>query len=172
MPANSITPLPQRTLSSWLGPLYHLTERADRLQALSEAYRVLRPGGLLFVAAISRFASFLSALTYGLLSDPVFVEIIRRDLHDGQHRNPAHHRQYFTTTFFHHPDELRDEMEEAGFSIEKLAALQGSVMWMKSFEEDWQDPQRRALLLEFLGAMEEQPAFIGTGSHVLAIGHT
>src|SRR5215212_5220861 len=27
-----------------LGPLYHLTERDDRLQALREAHRVLRPG--------------------------------------------------------------------------------------------------------------------------------
>src|SRR5215813_6779926 len=28
-----------------LGPLYHLTERSDRLQALAEACRVVRPGG-------------------------------------------------------------------------------------------------------------------------------
>ncbi len=42
-----------------MGPLYHLTERDDRLQALREAFRVLRPGGTLFAAAISRFASVL-----------------------------------------------------------------------------------------------------------------
>src|ERR1700744_4966775 len=41
-----------------LGPLYHLTERADRLKALREAHRVLRPGGRVFAAAISRFAWF------------------------------------------------------------------------------------------------------------------
>src|SRR5438270_3661387 len=29
------------------GPLYHLTEPADRLTALREAHRILRPGGLL-----------------------------------------------------------------------------------------------------------------------------
>src|SRR5262245_34011137 len=40
-----------------LGPLYHLTDRADRLQALREAYRVLVSGGQLFAAGISRFAS-------------------------------------------------------------------------------------------------------------------
>ncbi|WP_163263815.1 class I SAM-dependent methyltransferase [Chelativorans alearense] len=153
-----------------LGPLYHLTERADRLKALSEAYRVLRPGGLMFVAAISRFASFLSGMTHGLLSDPVFVEIIRQDLKDGQHRNPTNNPQYFTTTFFHHPDELRTEVEETGFSIEKLAAIEGPVMWMKNFDADWEDVRRRALLLEFLDATEEEPAFIGTSSHFLAIG--
>ncbi|MGH3488308.1 MAG: class I SAM-dependent methyltransferase, partial [Actinopolymorphaceae bacterium] len=31
-----------------LGPLYHLTERADRLRALEEVHRVLRPGGVVF----------------------------------------------------------------------------------------------------------------------------
>src|SRR5262245_20082643 len=35
-----------------LGPLYHPTERADRVRALSEARRVVRPGGFVFVAAI------------------------------------------------------------------------------------------------------------------------
>jgi ubiquinone/menaquinone biosynthesis C-methylase UbiE len=50
-----------------LGPLYHLTERAERLKALREAHRVLRPGGLVFAVTISRFASLLSGMTYGLL---------------------------------------------------------------------------------------------------------
>src|SRR5262249_5420901 len=36
------------------GPLYHLTALADRAQALSEAYRVLRIGGLFAAAGISR----------------------------------------------------------------------------------------------------------------------
>src|SRR5215472_13056410 len=41
------------------GPLYHLTDRADRVQALREAHRVLRPDGILLAVAISRFASAL-----------------------------------------------------------------------------------------------------------------
>ena len=45
------------------GPLYHLTERDDRLQALAEARRVLLPCGRLFAYAISRYASTM----YGLV---------------------------------------------------------------------------------------------------------
>ena len=41
------------------GPLYHLLERTDRVQALREGRRVLRPGDPLGVTAISRFASAL-----------------------------------------------------------------------------------------------------------------
>jgi ubiquinone/menaquinone biosynthesis C-methylase UbiE len=154
-----------------LGPLYHLTGRADRLKALCEAHRVLRAGGLVFAAAITRFASFLSGMTYDLLGDPVFVQIIRQDLKDGQHRNPTNNPQYFTTAFFHQPDELRTEMEETGFSIEKLAAIEGPAMWMRNFDRDWLDMEKRTVLLEFLCGTEEEPAMISTGSHFLAIGH-
>ena len=48
-----------------LGPLYHLLEREDRLQALREARRTLRPGGTLIVQGISRYAALLKVLTRG-----------------------------------------------------------------------------------------------------------
>ena len=65
-----------------LGPLYHLTERADRLKALREAHRVLRSGGRVFAAAISRFASLMDGLSRDLVADPRFVEIVRQDLEE------------------------------------------------------------------------------------------
>ncbi len=58
-----------------LGPLYHLTERPDRLKALCEAYRILRPGSFLFAVGISRFASVLDGLRQGFLDDPAFVQM-------------------------------------------------------------------------------------------------
>src|SRR5207249_8519643 len=71
------------------GPLYHLTEREDRLLALREARRVLRSGGVIFAAAISRFASVFDGLWRGFLDDPVFQGIVQDDLTNGQHRNPT-----------------------------------------------------------------------------------
>ncbi len=59
-----------------LGPLYHLTERSDRITALSEAQRVLRPGGLVLAVGISRFGSLLDALRQGVLNDPEARSII------------------------------------------------------------------------------------------------
>ena len=53
-----------------MGPLYHLTERDDRLAALREACRVLRPGGVVISKAINRFASLLERLVERLYRRP------------------------------------------------------------------------------------------------------
>jgi ubiquinone/menaquinone biosynthesis C-methylase UbiE len=153
-----------------LGPLYHLTERADRLAALREARRVLRSGGRVFAAAISRFASLMDGLSRDLVADPRFVEILRQDLKDGQHRNPTDNSQYFTSTFFHEPEELGEEIEEAGFSFEKVIAVEGPVWVMGSFATHWDEPNKRELLLEFLRAVEEERALMGASAHLIGIG--
>ena len=45
-----------------LGPLYHLRKRTHRVQALREASRVVRPGGPVFAAVISRWAPRLDGV--------------------------------------------------------------------------------------------------------------
>jgi SAM-dependent methyltransferase len=82
-----------------VGPLYHLTRAADRDRVLREAQRVLRPGGLLAAAAITRFASTFDGVARGFLLEPGFEEIVERDLADGQHRNPDSHPRWFTTGY-------------------------------------------------------------------------
>jgi ubiquinone/menaquinone biosynthesis C-methylase UbiE len=108
-----------------LGPLYHLTSREDRLHALKEVYRVVRPGGMVAAAAISRFASTYEGLLRGFLEDPRFEAIVERDVREGQHRNPTGRVGWFTTAYFHLPEELRDEATEAGFLVEALVGIEG-----------------------------------------------
>jgi ubiquinone/menaquinone biosynthesis C-methylase UbiE len=108
-----------------LGPLYHLIEPADRAQALAEAHRVLRPGGVLFAGAVSYSASLLDGTREGWVTDPTFHAIVEADLATGQHRNPTNDPRWFTTTFFHRPDELRAEVEAAGFTVDELLGVEG-----------------------------------------------
>src|SRR5688572_5329616 len=83
-----------------LGPLYHLPEAEGRARAWAEARRVLRPGGVVLAAGISRFASLLESLKGGRV-DPIFDRIVERDLIDGCHVNDSGRPEYFTTAFFH-----------------------------------------------------------------------
>jgi ubiquinone/menaquinone biosynthesis C-methylase UbiE len=152
-----------------LGPLYHLTERADRIAALAEARRVLKPGGVVIAAGISRFASMLGCLSDGLLDDPDFVAIVRQDLRDGQHRNPTD-KPYFTTAFFHHPDEFRGELVDAGFRLEAFVAVEGPAMWTRGFDANWADPVKRELILDLIRTTENEVSIAASGSHFLGIG--
>jgi ubiquinone/menaquinone biosynthesis C-methylase UbiE len=146
-----------------LGPLYHLTDRADRHSALGEALRVLRPGGIVAAAAISRFASLLDGLYAGYLSDPKFWSIVQQDLADGQHRGDG---DYFTTAYFHHPDELAAEVEEAGFASERLFGVEGPG-WLLV---DRPDAESQENILRVAREVENEPTVIGTSSHLLAVG--
>ncbi|MBE8991155.1 class I SAM-dependent methyltransferase [Nostoc sp. LEGE 12450] len=152
------------------GPLYHLIERSDRIAALHEANRVLKSGGLVFAVSCSRFASLLDGLFRGWLDDPEFVEIVHRDLLKGQHRNPSNHPAYFTTAFFHHPDELKAEVEEAGLSCEKLLAIEGPGKLLQNFEEHWSEQNRRQRLLQAIRWIETEPSTLGVSAHIMAIG--
>jgi ubiquinone/menaquinone biosynthesis C-methylase UbiE len=155
-----------------LGPLYHLTERADRLLALREARRVLRPGGVVLAVGISRFASLLDGVQRNMLANPAFPgfdEIVAHDLQTGQHRNPDPENQFgwFTTAFFHHPDVLAAEVIDAGFKLDGIYGVEGPAgLW----SEAWADPGRRPSLVAAARAVEREPALLGVSSHLLAVG--
>ncbi len=153
----------------FFGPMYHLNELPQRQLALREAGRILRSGGIIFVAAISRFASILDGLLHGFLDDSAFVEIVRQDLTDGQHRNPTGNPQYFTDAFFHHPDELCKEIESTGLSCEMILPVEGIGGLLQNFEEHWSDEAHRARLLEAVRWIETEPSLLGASQHLLAV---
>jgi len=152
-----------------LGPLYHLTEREDRARALGQALRVLRPGGFVFAAAISRFASFVDGLRGPLFEDPAFAGVVARDLRDGQHRNETGDARYFTTAFFHHPAELAEEIAGSGLLLVDLFAVEGPGATMPDFARRWADPACRERLLALLRAVETEPTLVGASPHLLAV---
>jgi SAM-dependent methyltransferase len=143
-----------------LGPLYHLVARSDRVRALAEARRVLRPGGVVVAAAISRYASLLDGTRRGFLDDQRFVAIVERDLAEGQHRNPENVEGWFTTAYFHLPREFCDEIEAAGLRVERLAGVEGPGAWLGLW------PERRELVLRSARLAEEIPSL---SPHMLAV---
>ncbi|MGH9869355.1 MAG: class I SAM-dependent methyltransferase [Candidatus Polarisedimenticolia bacterium] len=153
-----------------LGPLYHLTERPDREQALRECRRVLRPGGVVIAAAISRFASLLDGLRSGFLDDPAFAGIVAEDLASGQHRNLTRHPFWFTTAYFHRPEELDTEMRNAGLHPLAVLAVEGPAWLLPDVGQRLADEERRARLMDALRQVEAEPSLMGVSAHLLAIG--
>lgn len=152
-----------------LGPLYHLIERADRVAALREARRVVRPGGLVFAAAISRFASAFDGMASGRLADPAFARIVDGDLAGGHHRNDDGRPEWFTTAYFHRPEELRREVEEAGLATLEVVGLEGPTWLLADVDAQWADAARRARWMDVLRRIEAEPSVLGVSAHLLAV---
>ena len=149
----------------FFGPLYHLIDSNERLKAICEARRVLRGGGVLLAVAISRFASALDGIARGLIRDPDFVRIVEQDLKTGQHRNETGDLDYFTTAFFHHPDELKMELIEGGFPNPRLSAIEGPL---------WTVPESTTLehqerLMATMRELENEVTLIGASAHIMGI---
>ncbi len=120
-------------------------------------------------AAISRFASTIDGLLRGFLLDPEFEAIVERDVREGQHRNPTGQPEWFTTAYFHLPEELRGEVKEAGFAVEALVGVEGPA-WAAPDLDAWlEDPRRRAKLLATIGRVEAEPSLIGASAHLLVV---
>ena len=153
-----------------LGPLYHLTTAADRMMALREAARVLKPEGVLFAAAISRCGSVLDGLARELFDDPRFEAMAEQDMRDGQHRNATERLDYFTTAYFHRPEELRAEVAGAGFEVSGLYGIEGPGWILPDLAARLEDPRRIETVLRVARLLESDPSVQGASAHLLAVG--
>lgn len=151
-----------------LGPLYHLTERNERIAALRESYRILRKSGIIFAVAISRYASTLHGMIDGNM-DPEFIKIASRDLREGQHRNPNEHPAYFTTAYLHRPEEFKSEIKTVGFNFEGLFGIQGPGWLLQNLEEQWANRYYRERLLHIARSLESELSVIGVSAHIMVI---
>jgi hypothetical protein len=132
---------------------------------------------MLFAAAISRFASLVDNLTApspgadlpGVLADPAVERMVRQDLAGGPHRNPTSAFQYFTTAFFHHPDELAAEVRDAGLALVDLLPLESLGVFTSGFARAWADAGRRETLLDLIRSIEREPSLLGVSPHLIAV---
>jgi ubiquinone/menaquinone biosynthesis C-methylase UbiE len=155
-----------------LGPLYHLTDRADRVRALAEARRVVRGDGVVFAAAIARFASLFDGLVRGFLFEPGFTEMVDRDLLDGRHRNPTNRPEWFTTAYFHRPEELAGEARDAGLDVVEVVGVEGMAGWIPQLEARFDSDADRETILGSARATEAEPTLLGLSAHLILVART
>ena len=162
--ATDLHPFPDNAydLTLLLGPMYHLFTEEDKLQALSEAIRVTKPGGVIFAAYCMADPT---VLTYGF---------IRGEIH-----NIMEKCMVDPTTFkaFSHPWDIfelhRKEDIDAlrnRFPVTRLhfVASDGYAQHMRQTMEAMND-ETFQLYLNYHFATCERPDMIGLSHHTLDI---
>ncbi len=157
-----------------MGPLYHLQSEADRRLALNEANRVLKKGGLIFAAGISKFSSTTWALSvYGngcdYIDDDIYFNMINRELSTGEHIRPEKYPFFIANAYFHTIDKLRNEISESGFTIKESAAVEGCVWITPKLEEKWTNAHSRKRLLDIIHATEHEETLMGISPHIIVV---
>lgn len=155
-----------------MGPLYHLQNKAERTKALNEAYRVLKPGGLLIAAGISKFSSTTWALSvYGngndFIDDEIYMNMLRQEILTGEHNRPEEYPYFIANAYFHTPGELKTEIKKSGFKVLNAHAVEGSIWISPALNEKWKDPESRHRLLEILHLTEYDETIMGMSPHFL-----
>lgn len=149
-----------------LGPRYHLTERTERLLALREAWRVLRPGGRLLAEVITRHVWIIDATSKGLLKTPDIWQTFEQNLCTGLSNDPDRVCDGVFWAYFHSVEEVQPELEEAGLGVDHLVAVEGFAWTMGNLGDLLQEPKD---LLRSLRLTEGEPSMLGASAHVIAV---
>ena len=154
-----------------MGPLYHLQDPEERNKCLSEAFRVLKPGGLLFAVGISRFASLLDFLRIDAFNNSEIQALIERNLASGCHFNNTNNPLLFTTAYFHKPEDLREEIVGGGFCRVDVLAIEGPILFTKNLHQHWSEDVAKQRLMTFAEKVEREASIMGMSNHLAAVGY-
>ncbi|MBP5224604.1 MAG: methyltransferase domain-containing protein [Lachnospiraceae bacterium] len=145
----------------FLGPMYHLFTEEDKVRALTEAKRVLKPGGFLFAGYImNEFGVIRFGIMDGNIADSVSQGKLDRDFHI---RNTEEDLFSFDT-----PEDIDRYRRKAGLRRVKILSQDGPTNYMRQAVEALSDEAYELYYAYHLSTCE-RPDLLGAGCHTLDI---
>ena len=161
--------LPQFDHVFLMGPLYHLQEEKDRVEAVHAALRHLKPGGKLYVSFIQLFSGLIYDLQHGghIVQDvgnPAVNSLIEQVELGGDYSGPG-----FTAVYFHHPRNILPFM--ARFPLKKLHLFsQEGFLAPNKFQLLERDEEEVRAWVELSKRYLEVPELLSWGEHIMYVG--
>lgn len=152
------------------GPLYHLQQKSERIKAIIEAKRILKPNGVMLGFAINHSASSIAALLNGFMHSPELYEMCKQELASGIHHPPKNMPGILPQAYFHRPKQLREELEEAGLAYADTFAVEGMIWMDKNYFETRSDAKKKEAIMELLKLTENDQALLSLSPHMMIVG--
>ena len=148
-------------LALLFGPMYHLHSDADQIQALSEAKRVTRPGGIIMVAYVM---NDYSVIKYGFMENHIAERVQNGELtEDFQIRH--NENELYDYVRLEQIDALN---REAGLKRELIIAPDGPADYIRPVLNAM-DEETFELFIQYHLSVCERQDLIGAGAHTLDI---
>ncbi len=144
-----------------LGPLYHLFGDEEKLKALSEAKRITKPGGLIFVAYLMNEYSILS---YCFDEDRI-EDLMSKGFVDGDFHIRADADALYDYIRLEDIDRLNGT---AGLERVTIFSPDGAADYMRTRLNRMSD-KTFSLFVEYQKCISERMDLIGAGSHVVDV---
>ncbi|HEX7004990.1 MAG TPA: class I SAM-dependent methyltransferase [Trueperaceae bacterium] len=149
-----------------LGPLYHLRSKADRISALKEARRVVRSGGFVCVAFISRSSVFFDAFLNDWAQNRGALEMMADVARNGLTERRS---GFGAVSYFHSTEEARFELVESGLTVVQLVGIEGPAWLSCEFDARWQDAAWQEVALAAARAAEADSELTNSSAHLLGL---
>ena len=150
-----------------MGPLYHLLEEGDRVQAVNAALALLKPGGMLFASFISSHAGIIYLMKDApevLASNPREIEFMNLVIEDKPFAGTG-----FTSNYFIRQKDVLPFM--AQFPLEKQHLFgQESILAPCENNILAQTPEVYARWLDLAEKLSEREAFLSWAEHLMYVG--
>lgn len=150
-----------------MGPLYHLLEHGQRLAAVREAWRVLRPGGRVFAAFVTPYIIVQSALVRDIEYIVRCPEELESILTTGVFRPKV--VRNFPDAWFARPDEVAPLMSEGGFAQRALLNCEALARELEPKVNAAPDDLHQKWM-DLLYRLSRDPSILGAGGHLLYVG--
>lgn len=161
--ARSMPFLPDNTadITLLLGPVYHLIGDEEKGKALSEAKRVTKAGGLIFVAYLMN--------EYSILSYCFNEERINGLIEEKVVDNDFHIRARETDLYdYVRLEDINRLNEQTGLERVTIFSPDGAADYMRTRLNYMSEPTF-ARFIEYQKSISERPELIGAGSHVVDV---
>ena len=145
----------------FLGPMYHLFSEAEKVQALSEAKRVVKPGGRIFTAYVMN--------EFGVITHAFKDGFVKEAVRNGKLDADFHIRNTIEDLFsFDRLEDTERYFQAAGLRREKIISADGATNYMRETVTDM-DAETFDLFMKYQLSTCERMDLMGAANHTVDI---